>query len=90
MGELDRAIELGLELVALLKSPLSAGWGERFSAEACATTAALLLEQGHQRPQALRLLQQAHTWNVRLQGELSVDSLASAAKLAKLGKRGRK
>jgi hypothetical protein len=86
MGELDRAIELGLELINLLQSPLSVGWGERYIAEACTTTAALLLELegGSQRVKAADLLEKAHNWNMRLQGGRSVDSLASAAKLAKM------
>eukprot|EP01032_Pedospumella_encystans_P012452 gene12452-14406_t len=83
MGEIEMATDLGVELVKLLEHPKSTGWGERYIAEACVNTCTLYQEQNQLRV-ALQYLEKAHTWNVKLQGEKSADSVATAKKIADL------
>ena len=83
MGELEAAIDLGEELTKLLEHEKSRGWGERYIAEACMTTSTLLSEMG-KRKGALSYAIRAHEWNVRLQGEFSPESRASAERLREL------
>ena len=83
MGEIEMATDLGVELVKLLEHSKSTGWGERYIAEACVNTCTLYQEQNQLRV-ALQYLEKAHTWNVKLQGEKSADSVATAKKIADL------
>jgi hypothetical protein len=83
MGEVEAAVDLGDELVRLLEHEKSRGWGERYIAEACMTTSTLLYEQGKVR-KAFTYASKAHAWNVKLQGEQSVDSMDTAGKLSRL------
>jgi hypothetical protein len=91
MGETEMAVDVGLELIKLLQSPSGFGWGERYIAEACATTSSLCLELGRKK-QGMEWLKKAHEWNIRLQGESSFDSRSTASKIEDLmksvGKRG--
>lgn len=86
MGELEMAIDLGIELIKLLESGKSIGWGERYIAEACVSTSQIMLEIGgsKQRRQAVELIEKAHEWNIKLQGKDSIDSKNTEAKLRKL------
>ncbi len=83
MGEIEMATDLGVELVKLLEHSKSIGWGERYIAEACVNTSTLYQEQNQLRV-ALQYLEKAHAWNVRLQGEKSADSVATAKKISDL------
>ena len=83
MGEVEMASDLGVELVKLLEHERSVGWGERYIAEACVNTSTLYLEQAQPR-KALEFLEKAHRWNIRLQGDKSADSIATAKKLCEV------